>query len=91
MTKFLSIPVTSEGNQLVSCNDIKIIEKDSNTVLKVYYGGGKVTDITHGTDTTLSMRDAIQDAVVSNLQRSWTNVSIQVENLPFAVSAIAIT
>jgi hypothetical protein len=36
------------------------------------------------------MRDAIQSAVVSALGTSWTNVAYQVENLPFAVSGIAI-
>jgi hypothetical protein len=31
MAKFLSIPVTSEGNQLVSADNIKLIEQASTT------------------------------------------------------------
>jgi hypothetical protein len=37
-----------------------------------------------------AQRDAIQNAVVAALGTSWTNVAFQVENLPYAVSAIAI-
>jgi hypothetical protein len=37
-----------------------------------------------------SMRDAIQSAVVSALGTPWTSVAFQVENLPLAVSGIAI-
>lgn len=92
MTKFLSIPVTSEGNQLVSCNDIKLIEQGSTTTVVITYGGGKVTTITHAASGAGSeeMRDAIQNAVISNLQQSWVNVSLQVEGLPKAVSGIAV-
>ena len=93
MTKFLSIPVTSEGNQLVSCNDIKLIEQGSTTTVVITYGGGKVTTITHAASASGSeeMRDAIQSAVVTALQQPWRNVTHQVENLPKAVSAIAIS
>jgi len=46
MQKFLSIPVTAELNQLVSCNDIKIIEvgdsggpsSNPTTTTTLYYG-----------------------------------------------------
>ena len=37
-----------------------------------------------------AQRDAIQNAVVAALGTSWTKVAFQVENLPYAVSAIAI-
>ena len=47
MQKFLSIPVTNEQNQLVSCNDIKLIEQDSTTTVTIAYGGGKVIALTH--------------------------------------------
>jgi hypothetical protein len=36
------------------------------------------------------MRDALQDAVIAALGTSWTYVAYQVNNLPFAVSGIAI-
>lgn len=93
MTKFLSIPVTNEQNQLVSANDIKIIEQASTTTVKLTYGGGKVSTITHAASSAGSeeMRDAIQSAVVTVLQQPWRNVTHQVENLPKAVSGIAIS
>jgi hypothetical protein len=47
MEKFLSIPVTNEQNQLVSCTDIKLIEQSTNTSVVITYGGGKVTTIAH--------------------------------------------
>ncbi len=37
MQKFLSIPVTGEQSQLVSANDIKLIEQFSTTVVKIFY------------------------------------------------------
>lgn len=91
MQKFLSIPVTGEQSQLVSANDIKLIDQFSTTVVKIHYGGGKVTSITHTTAAMGSeeMRDAIQDGVVSILSQRWTNVSIDLV-MPKAVSTIAI-
>ena len=35
-------------------------------------------------------RDTIQDAVVTALATSWTNPAYDVDNLPYAVSGIAI-
>jgi hypothetical protein len=37
MAKFLSIPVTSEGNQLVSADNIKLIEQASTTTVTIVY------------------------------------------------------
>jgi hypothetical protein len=92
MQKFLSIPVTNEQKQLVSCNDIKLIEQFSTTVVKVTYGGGKVTSITHATAASGNeeMRDAIQDGVVQVLKQQWTEVILEMDSLPLAVSGIAI-
>lgn len=95
MEKFLSIPVTSEQNQLVSATGIVLIVQASTTTVAIHYKASTGTDvvtITHATagagDET--MRDAIQNAVVSALTTSWTYVKFQVNNLPYAVSAIAI-
>lgn len=92
MEKFLSIPVTNEQNQLVSCNDIKLIEQASTTTVTIAYGAGKVITLTHATagsgDET--ERDAIQNAVVAALQTAWTAPAYAVANLPYAVSGIAI-
>lgn len=92
MQKFLSIPVTNEQNQLVSCNDIKLIEQPSTTTVTIAYGGGKVITLTHAPVASGSeeMRDAIQDGVVQVLKQQWTEVILQMDSLPQAVSAIAI-
>ena len=92
MQKFLSIPVTGEQNQLVSCNDIKLIEQASTTEVTISYGSGKVTTLTHATAGAgvETMRDKIQDEVVLALQQPWRDVTKPVSNLPFAVSGIAI-
>jgi hypothetical protein len=96
MEKFLSIPVTSEQNQLVSATGILLIEQASTSTVTIAYKSattaGDIVLITHATagagDET--MRDAIQNAVIAALQTPWTNVAYQVSNLPYAVSAIGI-
>jgi hypothetical protein len=92
MEKFLSIPVTNEQNQLVSCTDIKLIEQGSTTTVVITYGGGKVTTITHAAAGAGSevMRDAIQNAVIAALQTAWSQPAYEVSGLPLAVSGIAI-
>jgi len=92
MQKFLSIPVTNQQNQLVACNDIKLIEQASTTTVTIAYGGGKVVTITHAADAAGSeiMRDAIQSGVVEILSEAWTLVSLQMDKLTKAVSNIAI-
>jgi hypothetical protein len=92
MEKFLSIPVTNEQSQLVSANDIKLIEQGSTTTVVITYGGGKVTTITHGASSSgvEEMRDAIQNAVVAALITPWQSVAFAVTGLPKAVSGIAI-
>lgn len=100
MQKFLSIPVTNEQNQLVSCNDIKLIEvgdgaspvANPTTTTTIYYGGGKKVTLTHAAVASGSedMRDAIQDGVVQVLKQQWTEVILQMGSLPQAVSGIAI-
>jgi hypothetical protein len=95
MEKFLSIPVTNEQRQLLSATGIVLIVQASTTTVAVHYKASTGTDvvtITHAAAASgnESMRDAIQDAVVSALGTSWTNVAFQVENLPFAVSGITI-
>jgi hypothetical protein len=95
MEKFLSIPVTNEQRQLLSATGIVLIVQASTTTVTVHYKSSTGTDvvtITHATagagDET--MRDAIQAAVVSALGTSWTYVAFEVNNLPYAVSGIAI-
>lgn len=95
MEKFLSIPVTNEQNQLLSATGIVLIVQASTTTVTVHYKSSTGTDvvtITHAAAPSgnEAMRDALQDAVVAALGTSWTYVSYQVDNLPFAVSGIAI-
>ena len=95
MEKFLSIPVTNEQNQIISATGIVLISQNSTTTVHVHYKASAASDvltITHAAagagDET--MRDAIQAAVVAALTTSWTNVLYTVENLPYAVTGIAI-
>lgn len=92
MEKFLSIPVTSEQNQLVSANNVILVEQASTTTVTIAYAGGKVVTLTHATAGAgvETERDAIQAAIVAALQSPWYSVSYQVNNLPFAVSGIAV-
>lgn len=92
MEKFLSIPVTGEQSQLVSCVDIKLIEQATTGTVTIVYGGGKIITITHATAGAgvETERDAIQAAVIAALQTVWTKPAYAVTNLPFAVSGIAI-
>jgi hypothetical protein len=93
MAKFLSIPVTSEGNQLVSADNIKLIEQASTTTVTIVYGGASAQDvvtITHATQSSgFQMRDDIQNAVVSAHQSMWQNV-VETVAPSKAVSGIAI-
>lgn len=92
MEKFLSIPVTGEQSQLVSCTDIKLIEQATTGTVTIVYGGGKIITISHATAGAgvETERDAIQAAVIAALQTVWTKPAYAVTNLPFAVSGIAI-
>ena len=93
MAKFLSIPVTSEGNQLVSADNIKLIEQATNTTVTIVYGGAAAQDvitITHATQASgFQMRDDIQNAVVAAHQSMWQNV-VETVAPSKAVSGIAI-
>ena len=91
MEKFLSIPVTGSGNQLVSATNVVLVEAaaDSATALTtlITYQGGKVVTITHAAQVAYSMRDAIQNAIIAALQTPWTNVANSI-TVPQAVSDI---
>ena len=91
MEKFLSIPVTSEGNQLISATNIVLIDAASATATTtvITYAGGKVVTLTHAAQVAFSMRDAIQNGVANALQTSWTN-TVYAITVPQAVSGIAV-
>ena len=95
MEKFLSIPVTSEQNQLLSATGIVLIEQETVTTVHVHYKASTATDVVTITHATApagneTMRDAIQAAVIAALQTPWTAVAYEVTNLPYAVSGITI-
>jgi hypothetical protein len=91
MEKFLSIPVTSAGNQLVSATNVILVEAASDsataTSTTITYAGGKVVTLTHAAQVAFSMRDAIQAAIVNALGTSWTHVVFPT-SVPQAVSDI---
>lgn len=91
MEKFLSIPVTSQGVQLVSANNIVLVEAASDsataTTTLITYAGGKVVTLTHAAQVAFSMKLTIQAAIVAALQTSWVNVVYDVV-VPQAVSDI---
>jgi hypothetical protein len=91
MEKFLSIPVTSQGAQLVSANNVILVDTGSDsataTTTLITYAGGKVVTLTHAAQVAFSMKLAIQNAIAAALQTSWTNVVYDV-TVPQAVSDI---
>lgn len=78
MEKFLSIPVTGQANQLVSANNVILVDTVANsptsTLTLITYAGGKVVTITHAAQVAFDMRTAIQNAIVAARTTSWTKV-----------------
>ena len=94
MEKYLSIPVTNEQRQLVSCTDVKLVEQASTTTVTMQYGGGKKITITHGALASGSeaLRDLVQDSLAAALAQSWYDVVLEVAwPSKFPVSGIALS
>jgi hypothetical protein len=89
MEKFLSIPVTSAGNQLVSATNVILVDAASATATAtaITYAGGKVVTLTHAAQVAFSVRDAIQTGIANALQTSWTHTVYEIA-VPQAVSNI---
>lgn len=92
MEKFLSVPVTNEQNQLVSANNVVLVEQASTTTVAINYANGRVVTLTHATagagDET--QRDYIQDSIVAVLKQKWDQPTYQCDALPYVVSGIAV-
>ena len=92
MAQFLSIPVTGEGNQLISARGVLLVDSATSTSLTtvITYDGGKATTLTHAAAVAFDVRDAIQDALV--LAHKPTNAPDVVVSvtMPKAVSGIAV-
>ena len=91
MEKFLSIAVTSEGNQLISANNVILVDAASatSTTTVITYAGGKAVTLTHAAQAAFDVRNAIQDAIVAALSTPWQSVAYTV-TVPKAVSGIAV-
>ena len=91
MEKYLSIPVTDKGNQLVSCNGILSIYSGDATAATVVitYKSGTTATITSAAQVNYDMRNQIQNEVALALATGWTNVSREVSPVK-VVSGIAV-
>lgn len=91
MEKFLSIPVTGQSNQLVSANNVVLVEAGADsataTTTLILYAGGKTVTLTHAAQVAFSMRTAIQNAIVAAHQQPWYNVAYTT-TVPQAVSDV---
>ena len=92
MAQFLSIPVTDEGNQLISARGVLLVYSASSTATttEITYTGGQVTTLAHDAAVAFDVRDAIQDAMVlAHSVKNAPDVTISV-TMPKAVSGITI-
>lgn len=95
MAQYLSIPVTDEGNQLISARGVLLVEQASTTTVTVAYASGStstdIITITHATQATgYEMRDVIQNALIeAHVPKQSPKVVIEVTPTK-AVSGIAI-
>jgi hypothetical protein len=77
MEKFIYIPVTGYGNQMISSTNVMFIYESGAgaTETIIYYTNGGAVVLTHDADPSYIVKDAIQDAIKEALQTSWTNVA----------------
>lgn len=92
MAQFLSIPVTSNGNQLISARGVLLVTAASTTTTIAYGSGSTGADVvtlTHAAVASANdMRNVIQDALVK-AHETGPDVVITVTPT-VAVSGIAI-
>jgi len=94
MEKFLSIPVTDQQRQLLSCNGIATVIQASTTTVVVTYTSGLAATITHATAGAgvETARDGIQRAIESALIKPWTVpvYAVTAADIPFTISGITV-
>ena len=84
MQKYLSIPVTATGetSQLVAVKGILLITQASATTVSITYDASEysIINLTHTAMPAddVSVRDRIQDSVVSVLATAWQHPSLDV-------------
>jgi hypothetical protein len=87
MEKFLSIPVTGHGNQLISATNILFIKQASYAKTAIRYKDGGVVEITHAAVSNDDFRDFLQENLIAALQTSWAT-PVLLTDPPVAVSVI---
>jgi hypothetical protein len=91
MEKFISIPVTTTGNQLISSNHVlAVISTATGTTTTITYLSGKVVTITTAAQTAYSVRDAIQNAIAASSAYNWTEPVYVIPSLPVACTLITV-
>ena len=101
MEKFISIPITTGANQLVSVNDLVGVFAGTagtniaaGTATVLTYRNGRTITLNHTSttaQTAYNMRNAIQDAVVEALKTNWKKpVGYVIPSLPITVASISI-
>lgn len=101
MQKYLSIPVTATGetSQLIAVKGILIISQATTTTVTINYDSATTADVITLTHTAMpaddvSVRDRIQDSVVSVLATAWQHPSLDVSLsglVSAATGAVSIT
>jgi len=89
--KYLNIPVTGNGNKLVSITGVKLITQDAESGTAVTtlidYVDGTTTTLTHAAAVAFDMRDALENAMATALATGWQSV-VHDFTSPKAVSSI---
>ncbi len=97
MIKYLEIPITATGEtfQLVAINGVIIVEQAGTTSVTLTYGGAAAQDVVTLTHSAMdandvSVRDAVQDAMITALQTGWTSPKfrLSLEGLVDAAGAV---
>lgn len=94
-TVFFIHSATAFNSQLVSCDNIGLIEQASTTTAKITYDGPAASDIITLVHTPVgagseAVRDLLEDAIVSALATQWKQVSVDFDILPYKVIGISI-
>tara|TARA_R110002050_G_scaffold3258_4_gene17261 strand:+ start:1175 stop:1495 length:321 start_codon:yes stop_codon:yes gene_type:complete len=96
MIKYLEIPITATGEtfQLVAINGVIAVEQASTTTVTLAYNaaGPVVATLTLGAAMAANdntVRDAVQDAMITALQTGWTSPKfrLSLEGLEDAAAA----
>lgn len=89
MPKFLNVKVSNEQRQLVSADDVVLVEQATLTTTTITYHGGKVVTLTH--DSLGSGEEIIRDEVESILIDIHRKADIVIDFDPsYACTGIAV-